>query len=232
MRKKYGKWVPHKLTEDQKDFRALCCRVNLQTYQKTKSLLERTLSIDETWVKLYMEPDRNQRGQWLRKDEEAEPAVVEDIHGNKRMLIMAMDFDGIAFYELLPEKQTVTADVYISFLKKHLNKWLRGKDSRHVWLLHDNATPHKARIVKDYLAEKGISTWDQPGYSPDISPLDFCCFGQLKRELRGINHHSWSEFESNLKQAVKKLNNEGRMNGIQQLPSKWKSVINSEGMYF
>lgn len=232
MKKKLGKWVPHKLTNDQQNFRSLCCRVNLQTYQKTKSLLKRTLTIDETWVKLYMEPDRDQRRQWLKEGEQIEPTLCENTYGQKRMLIMAMDFDGIAYYELLPERQTVNAEVYIGFLSRLLAKWLGRKDSKGVWLLHDNARPHVARVVKDFLDERGISTWEQPGYSPDISPLDFCCFGQLKRRLKGIEHHNWREFEIKLELAVKNLNDEGKMDGVQHLPSRWQRVIDANGFYF
>lgn len=178
-----------------------------------------------------MKPDRNQQRQYLFPGEEPEPTVCEVIRANKRMLIMAMDFNGIAFYELLPEKQNVNSEIYLQFLKRNLNKWLKGRKSTQVWLHHDNATSHKARIVKDFLASKGISTWEQPGYSPDISPLDYCCFGQLKRRLRGVEHKSWDELEIKLKQVVKDLNNEGLMDGVAMLPSRWQRVIDSEGLY-
>lgn len=75
MTKKLGKWVPYKLTSDQENYRELCARVNLRTYNKTKTLLNRTLSIDETWLSLYMEPDRNQQRQYMYQGEQPEPTV-------------------------------------------------------------------------------------------------------------------------------------------------------------
>lgn len=61
MKKILGKWVPHVLTDSQQDHRIISCRMNLMNFRKTKSLLKRTISIDETWVSLYMQPDRNQQ---------------------------------------------------------------------------------------------------------------------------------------------------------------------------
>lgn len=147
------------------------------------------------------------------------------------MLIMAMDFNGIAFYELLPPGSTVDGEVYKSFLERKITEWLSGKDSRHLWLLHDNARPHKARVVKEFLIEKQISTWDHPPYSPDISPLDFCCFGQLKRKLRGIRFDNWDVFITAMEEVIEQLNREGHMKGIQQLPERWQRVIDAEGAY-
>ena len=80
MKKFLGKWVPHILTDEQLHNRILCCTLNLRLYNQTKTLLKRTLSIDETWVKLYMEPDRNQQLQYLYTGEITEPTVHQDIH--------------------------------------------------------------------------------------------------------------------------------------------------------
>ena len=39
-------------------------------------------------------------------------------------------------------------------------------------LMQDNAPCHKARIVTDFLAEKGIEFIDWPPYSPDMNPIE------------------------------------------------------------
>lgn len=163
--KKLGKWVPHELSEAEKEHRVLASKDNLERFSKDKSLIRRTLTIDETWVSLYMAPDRAQAKVWLGPDEPGPSHVRQEIHGNKRMLIMAMDHDGIAFWRLLPEKTTVTAEIYRNFLNEEIPKWLRGKSFRRPILLHDNARPHKARLVTDFLKEKQIPTWSHPLFS-------------------------------------------------------------------
>jgi len=96
--------------------RVLACEHNLAIYKKDHSTLRRTLSIDESWVSLYME---------------------------------------------------VTA-----------------------------------KVVKEFLAEKKIMLWKQPPYSSDISLLDYGCFAELKRKLRGRQFSDWDEFKTHLDAAV------------------------------
>lgn len=179
-----------------------------------------------------MQPDRSQRAQWRYPDEEKGQVPRQDVHKDKRMLIMAMDFDGIAFYELCPPKTTVTGEIYKFFLAKHFDNWAAGRGRGQVYLLHDNARPHKANVVKHFLEEKKIELLHQPPYSPDISPLDYCCFGQLKRRLKGTSHTNWVEFEQALRQVAYDLTFEGHMKGVEQLPSRWRRVIEAEGAYF
>ncbi|XP_053203437.1 histone-lysine N-methyltransferase SETMAR-like [Panonychus citri] len=160
-----------------------------------------------------MAPDRNQSRSWLLSGEEPEIQVSQNIHAAP------------------PAKTTVTAEVYKQFLDEYIPKWLDGKPFERPILLHDNARPHKATLVTDFLAEKQVPCWFHPPYSPDISPLDFCCFGQLKRRLKGINHQNWDEFEQALETAANDLNSEGHMTGVQQLPDRWSRMINSKGQY-
>ena len=39
-------------------------------------------------------------------------------------------------------------------------------------LLHDNARPHTARVVNEYLNEAGISLLNFPARSPDLNPIE------------------------------------------------------------
>jgi hypothetical protein len=214
------------------EHRVLASKCNLDMLSKDDSLLERTFTVDETWVSLYMAPDRNQARSWKKAGEKLEQVVSQNIHGDKRMLIMAMDFHGIAFWKIMPVNTTVDGNSYKSFLEEKVPQWLSSQYFSVPILLHDNARPHKAKVVKQYLEAEGIRLWNHPPYSPDMSPLDFNCFRNLKRRLRGIHHQSWEEFESALEIAVYDLNAQGSMNGVQQLPEKWRSCIEAEGSYF
>ena len=62
-----SKWILHELTDFQRQLRVVCCHSNLRMLSQTKTLLKRTLTIDESWVSLYMEPDRFQARQWVQK---------------------------------------------------------------------------------------------------------------------------------------------------------------------
>lgn len=162
MVKKLGKWIPHDLNDSQKEHRDLACRLNLDIISKDKLAIEKTLTIDETWVSLYMSPTRSQRRSWAFPGEPGPSVPVANIHAPKRMLILAMDQNGIAFYKLYPPKTTVNSTNYIEFLNENIPNWLRGKRCKRPMLLHDNARPHIAREVKEFLANKQITTWTQP----------------------------------------------------------------------
>ena len=53
-------------------------------------------------------------------------------------------------------------------------------------LLHDNARPHTANLVKDKLQRFGWETLQHPPYSPDFFLCDFHIFGDLKKDTSFI----------------------------------------------
>jgi transposase len=62
----------------------------------------------------------------------------------------------------------VTARVYQVVLDRHLPPIL-GLGSI---FMHDNASIHKAHIIRDWLRENGINVMDWPPYSPDLNPIE------------------------------------------------------------
>jgi hypothetical protein len=104
--KKLGKWVPHVLTEEQMEHRCLVADIKLKRINRHNYLLRSIVAIDETWVSLYTPPQRDQRQFWLPRRVTAPEIPNKEIRERKRLLVLAMDFDGVAFYELLNENET------------------------------------------------------------------------------------------------------------------------------
>jgi [histone H3]-lysine36 N-dimethyltransferase SETMAR len=231
MKKLLSKWVPHLLTEEQKEHRILACKNNLEQLSKHKSLISRTLAIDETWLSLDMVPQRDQSRTWRKKNENKPEIVHRKNCQRKRMLILAMDSKMVVYWKLLGNRQTVNSEVYKNFLIELLEVWLTKKAFKSPIILHDNARPHKSNLIKEFFKEKKILTWVHPPYSPDISPPDFNCFGQLKRILGRNIYTNWSQLQVGLEGAINELNAKGYMNGVQKLPEKWRKVIDIEGSY-
>ena len=54
------------------------------------------------------------------------------------------------------------------------------------WLLHhDNPPAHHALEIREFLAKNSIAVLEQPVYSPDLAPCDFCLFPKLKEVIKG-----------------------------------------------
>ena len=59
-----------------------------------------------------MEPDRNKAKVYLYPGEKLSGISHANIHAAKRMLIVAMDFEGIAFWKLKEAKTTINGILY------------------------------------------------------------------------------------------------------------------------
>ena len=70
-----------------------------------------------------------------------------------------------------------------------------GMLSDGIILLHDNARPHTANLVRDKLQRFGWETFQHPLYSPDFSPCDFHIFYDLKKDFCGRWFHSDEEVQ-------------------------------------
>jgi len=90
----------------------------------------------------------------------------------------------LVYYELKPG-DSVTSDRYRLQLI-HLSCALREKRSKYeqrydkVVLLHDNARPHVAKVVKKYLETLKWDVLPHPPYSPDIVPSDYWLFRRMQ----------------------------------------------------
>jgi histone-lysine N-methyltransferase SETMAR len=90
-----GVWVPHILTEDNKNQRVAICATLLAHHRLThqhQSFLSRIVTGDEKWC-LYV--NFKQRKEWLSPDKQATPHVKSDLHPRKTMLCIWWVMEGI-----------------------------------------------------------------------------------------------------------------------------------------
>ena len=72
------------------------------------------------------------------------------------------------------------------------NKKRPGKGWSGVHLLHDNASFHKCKVGKSFVASEKGEVLNYPPYSPDLNPCDFILFRRLKKMLSGNKYTSRS----------------------------------------
>ena len=70
-----------------------------------------------------------------------------------------------------------------------------GMMSDGIILLHDNARPNTADLVRDKLQRFDWETLQHPTYSTDHSPSDFHISGHLKKDICGRRFHSDEEVQ-------------------------------------
>ena len=190
---KESQWVPHKLSESAIENRFNICNFLLTCYQE-KSFLWKIVTGDGSWIH-YDNPKRKKS--WVDPGQPVAKVPKRDIHGKKALLCIWWDMKGVIYFELRKPGETVTADVYKQQLIKMnlaLNEKRPVKDtkSRQVLLLHDNARPHKAKVVQETIKELKWKVLLHPAYSPDIAPSDYHLFRSLKNNLR---EKQFTEFE-------------------------------------
>jgi histone-lysine N-methyltransferase SETMAR len=100
-----------------------------------------------------------------------------------------------------------------------------------VLILHDNARPHASGAISEILEKYGWQVLPHPPYSPDMSPIDFDLSPKLKKPLRGKRFRSSEEVSNEATRVIRRINNEGVLTGIQDLPKRWTAVIKHNGDY-
>lgn len=231
---KKSKWVPHDLTEENKENRKNACLRLLARHRRGR-LLTRIVTGDETWINY----DGNVRKVvWRKKDKATALTPKPDKHCKKQMLCVWWSMRGIVHWELLEPGTSVNAKKYRQQLKsvETALKALRalGRENRKTVFLHDNAPPHRAkktcRLIKEKLRWELL---EQPPYSPDLAPSDYHLFRSLKNFLRGKKFENPDQVMAALHQYfASKDGTKFYEVGIKKLPGRWRNVSQNQGNYF
>ena len=86
----------------------------------------------------------------------------------------------------------IYAEYYLSLLvqlKDSLKEKGRGKFTRGVLFLHNNAPAHRTLATQKKLAYLGFQCLDHPPYSSDLAPPDYHLLPGLKKQLK-VRHFS------------------------------------------
>lgn len=233
MIQKQGNWVPYELKPRDIERRFFTCE-QLLARQKRKGFLHRIVTGDEKWIR-YDNPKR--RKAWVKPGEPSTSTAKPNIHGSKLMLCIWWDQLGVIYYELLKPNETITADRYRRQLIK-LSQALKDKRpqyaERHdkVILQHDNARPHVANVVKNYLENLKWEVLPHPPYSPDIAPSDYHLFRSMTHGLAEQRFSSYDDTKKWVDDWIASKDQDFFQRGIRMLPERWEKVVAADGQYF
>ena len=190
VRKRCARWVPHRLTEEQKRARVEWCHYMLRKFDGGRSpRVNDIVTGDETYIYQYDPETKQQSSVWLFPGQPAPQKFKRSRSTTKQMIAVFFSKSGHVVTVPLQERKTVNAEWYINTcLPKVLEAWCvkhPRASTRRLLLHHDNASAHTAAATLDYLQENGVQLVTHPPYSPDLAPCDFFLFPAVKKELKG-----------------------------------------------
>ena len=231
---RFGSWVPHLLSEKNKNMRSIIASNLLtrhrRTYGHKQRFLYRIITGDEKWC-LYL--NVKHRKEWVNRGEPATPRPKQDLHPRKTMISVWWDYMGIIHYEMLEKNKTVDSKLYAEQLSR-LNEAIQLKRPDRkgkVILQHDNARPHTAQLIKEAIKELKWEIMQNPPYSPNLAPSDYHLFRSLSNQINGVTFNNDDELRSLLDDYFSTRPADFYRNGIHKLVERWEEVVNSNGEY-
>ena len=237
LRKISSRWIPHKLTNEQKQQRVDWCRFMISKFDGGRSKsVGSIVTGDETWIYSYDPETKQQSAVWVFDEENPPTKVVRSRSAGKRMVAVFFRRQGLVKIVPLVEQCTVTAAWYSSVclpaVFNELNS-ARPKTGLHGLLLHhDNASAHTAARTVDFLHQSGVQLVPHPPYSPDLSPCDFFLFPKVKRLLKGKRFPNADSAVDAFRDAVQQLSVEDWSACFSDWFHRMNSCMRVDGEYF
>ena len=173
----------------------------------------------------------------MKPGQSAKLTAKPNIHSAKVMLCIWWDQKSVLYYELLKPGETINRERYQTQLicfKRAIAEKRPEYATKHEAIIfhHDNARPHVAIPVKNYLEKSGWEILPYPPYSPNLVPSDYHLFRSMQKALTGIRFTSEQGIKNWLDSFLAAKPAHFFWDGIHKLPGRWKKVIASDGQYF
>lgn len=230
MKKVVCRWVPHSLTQFQKDERVRISRQTLQMLSEGgQRLISKIVTGDETYIPFYDTPTRQESRVWIHEDDPTPTTVKKQRSMKKVMYAVFFRSTGLVKAVKLEDQRTVTANWYTEVCLPEVLKELR---IRGLMLHHDNASSHTAKKTVEYLQTHGVQVVEHPPYSPDLAMCDFWLFFKLKKHLRGRRFLTEEEIHEAIMDFFDSLTENDWRGAFEEWKVRLQKCIDVSGDYF
>ena len=232
-----ARWVPRLLTAEERERRVAVSKQFLRRNTREGDMfLDRIITCDETWLWLFDPETKQQSTQWTDKESETPKKARVAKSGGKFMFIMFADRQGMLLSHAVPQRVTVNSQYYSKVLRRDLQQAIRKKRPGKAisdFLLHqDNAPPHVSVETRLELSLLELETVPHAPYSPDLAPMDFAVFPEIKSQLRGKRFGDFAE----LRQAVSSIISNYDKTWYRDIFRRWvdrhQKCVREHGQYF
>lgn len=237
LRKVCARWVPHLLTQEEKDRRVEIASELLAMYADRGHMwISEIVTGDETWISFF-EPDGKENNKVWIGENGARPQIARRSKSVRRvMYVLFFNSQGMVAQIPVPQGHTVTGIFYaqqvLPAILHHYEEARPRTGVRGIKLLHDNAPAHKSTTVQTYLQTNGLKTLPHPAYSPDLAPCDFWLNKIIKEHLRGRKFETRHALGSAIFQCTNSIPKETYRNVFEDWIKRLKKCVEVHGEYF
>jgi histone-lysine N-methyltransferase SETMAR len=187
MKKITSRWVPHELSEKNRQDRVRICKENLAKFKENKWRLCDGITGDESWFYHRKIGTKQSNSSWVAEGESPRTVVKRNQFEPKTMFSIFFKSTGVVHLTYLESGKTIDNNSYLNDclkpLVKRINEQRPTSSTNNMKFHHDNARPHIHSSVKEYLKSQNFIIMDHPPYSPDLAPSDFWLFNYIKQHL-------------------------------------------------
>lgn len=219
----YAVWVPHELTDYNKERRVTGAQVILEEIHGG------VIVIDEKWVYAKPFPHPQNVRAWVDKQSNRgdRPTLARKSMADKKYhIIVGMNFRGDSYFEVLEANETVNAARYVEFLE-HIQTIRRQR----ITIMHDNARPHTSNLTTNFLINHNIQRVPQPPYSPDFNLCDRLIFRNFETSRVNNIFDDRESLRIYLQDYLNKFSRYILTNELASLRTHMENVIAAEGEY-
>ena len=152
----------------------------------------------------------------------------------KKMASVFWDAKGIVLIDYLQKGETINGKYYAELLRElrqAIKSQRPGKLTKGVLLHQGNAPAHKSLVAMSAAHDCGFELIDHLPYSPDLAPLDYFLFPNLKKNLAGKRYESDEDVIFAVEDFFESQEENFYATGIRALQHRWKKCVGCRGDY-
>nr|CAD45369.1 transposase [Bythograea thermydron] len=235
MSKVSARWVPRNPSLHDRFQRRTISEELLTFYNADPAGFEsRVVTGDEAWVHHWDPKAKLESMAWKHKGFPTPLKFWTQSSAGKIMDTIFWDTKGVLPVDFLLHGSTITREYYagvLGRLRDSIRQKRRGKLTRGVLLLHDNAPVHRARRARAALSDSGFGPLNHSPYSPALAPRDSFLFRPLKSSFWGRRFDDDDEVKEAVMMWLGAQSESFWMAGNQTLHDKWFKCIQVKGHY-